>query len=358
MMKSWRHLCFLVLAMSSVSRGQNETAAVSHDEDHTEKTVPTPGPLTPNESKDEAVRPTSPSPSPQSQTPTNADLLTSAFRATPAAELSQHTKVTPITDAFSKAKEDDGGTAAQPTTVVGVPGSGKEGGDVSVVTEVSTATESTPTKPAKSEEPAPSSWGYVILVLIVLVIIVLCAILYLLRRVSRTYSFDLHRPVPGNNLNEPIGTFEQVYLDDLDQPAPKDQLTTDDLSSPSAANGTTLQSEEKGSSGENAPHEPPAANGTGASLTSNTSPSLGDDPVDKTPGSLNSNNLLLDAVGEDQPNENNNNPLVCSSDPFVEINLDDPAWCDQLLTSPEAPSSVLPFSPFSFSSSSSSSSSS
>lgn len=43
---------------------------------------------------------------------------------------------------------------------------------------------------------------------------------------------------------------------------------------------------------------------------------------------------------------------VCSTQPFVEINLDELALCDHLLTSPEAPSSVLPFSPFSFSSSS------
>ncbi|XP_070786277.1 uncharacterized protein [Enoplosus armatus] len=199
--------------------------------------------------------------------------------------------------------------------------------------------------------------GYVILVLIILMIIALCVILYYLRRVSRTYSFDLQRPGPANHLNEPTGTFEPVYLDDLERPAPKDQVTSDDLSPPPVANGTTL-SEEKGSNGENAPQEQPDANGLGSSPTSNTSLSLGDDPAVKTSSPLGSTDLFFDGFRKEQQNENNNNPSVCSSDPFVEINLDDPAWCDQLLTSPEAPSSVLPFSPFSFSSSSSSSSSS
>lgn len=31
----------------------------------------------------------------------------------------------------------------------------------------------------------------------------------------QTYSFDLQRPSPVNRHNEPIGTFEPVYLDDL-----------------------------------------------------------------------------------------------------------------------------------------------
>ncbi|XP_070849857.1 uncharacterized protein [Chaetodon trifascialis] len=242
-------------------------------------------------------------------------------------------------NAADKTQEVNGSTTAMAT----VPGNKMEDGKVGVMTEVSTATASTSSKP-----------GYLFLVLIVLVIIILCVILYFLRRAARTYSFDLHRPVPVNHLNEPIGTFEQVYLDDLEQPPPKDHLPTDDLSPPPVANGTTLQSEEKGSNGENAPQEQPAANGTEPSPTSNTSPSPGDDPADKTSSPLSSTDVFFDATGENQQNENNNHPSVCFSDPFVEINLDEPAWGDQLLTSPEAPSSVLPFSPFSFSSSSSS----
>ncbi|KAI3375537.1 hypothetical protein L3Q82_003871 [Scortum barcoo] len=202
------------------------------------------------------------------------------------------------------------------------------------------------------EEYSP---GYVILVLIIVVIIVLCVILYILRRVSRMYSFDLQRPSPVDRLSEPIGTFEPVYLDDLDRPPPKENTTTDDLSPPAVANGTTLPPEENVSSGENAPQEQPDANGVESSPAGNASPSEGDDPADKRSSLLGSTNLFFDITGEEQQNGNNNNPSVCSSDPFVEINLDDPAWCDQLLTSPEASSSVLPFSPLSFSSSSSSS---
>lgn len=101
----------------------------------------------------------------------------------------------------------------------------------------------------------------------------------------QTYSFDLQRPSPANHRNEPIGTFEPVHLDDLgvfirafvcvftfeltwlcirrscillvfvccdiDRPAPEDQVTNDDLSPPPVTNGTTVPSEEKGSSGEN-----------------------------------------------------------------------------------------------------------
>ncbi|KAI9999560.1 hypothetical protein NQD34_018406 [Periophthalmus magnuspinnatus] len=60
-----------------------------------------------------------------------------------------------------------------------------------------------------------SSWGYIILVLIVLLVLVLCIILFQMRRASRTYTFDLQRPCPSRP-NEPIGSFEPVYLDDLD----------------------------------------------------------------------------------------------------------------------------------------------
>ncbi|KAF0028976.1 hypothetical protein F2P81_018081 [Scophthalmus maximus] len=139
-----------------------------------------------------------------------------------------------------------------------------------------------------------------------------------------------------------------------DQPAPKDQVT---ISEQPVANGTSLQSEEKAGNGENAAQESPDANGPETSPTGDSGASGGDDPADKTSDPSSCTNLFFDDTGETQQNENNNNPSVCSSDPFVDVNLDEPAWCDQLLAAPEAASSVLPFSPFSFSSTSSTSSS-
>ncbi|XP_070710971.1 uncharacterized protein [Pempheris klunzingeri] len=359
MMKSWSRLCFLVLVVSSAARGQNGTSVLTSPES-TDSHVPrpTPSPLSPDETKHEAPRQTTASPSPRSQTSTGETHPPSTAFTTSAVTQDDPVNVT---------EGVNGSTAAQPTTTTAASAGGKRdgggGGEAGLRTTVSTTTASASPAPGKT---ASSSWGTAFLVLIILVIIILCVILYLLRRVSRTYSFDLQRPNPTNHHSEPIGaTFESVYLDDLDQPTPKDQVTTDDLSPPPAANGTTLQPEEKLSNGDNvvpAPQEQP--NGletptttTNTSNTSNTSPPSAEHPSDQTSSPLGSTDLLLDAVGEEQQNENNNNPSVCSSDPFVEISLDDPAWCDQLLTSPGAPSSVLPFSPFSFASSSSSSSS-
>ena len=54
-----------------------------------------------------------------------------------------------------------------------------------------------------------------------------------------------------------------------------------------------------------APQEQPDANGL---ETSDTSPSLGDEPADKTSSPLSSANLFFDTIGEEQQNENNNNP--------------------------------------------------
>ncbi|XP_068569937.1 mucin-2 [Cebidichthys violaceus] len=331
-MKSWSRLCFLVLAMSSISRGQNKTTVPPAPV----IASPTPPPLSVKTQNETGT--TLPSSSPQSQTSANAtDLPTSVFTTEGAGTSGTDGPVQTIT------AEVNGNTAAQ--TTAGYTGK-------------ATMTASTSSIPVKTEEASHSSWGYVILVLIIFVIIVLCAILYFLRRASRIYSFDLHRPAPANHLNEPIGTFEPVYLDDLDRPSSKDQVTTGDLSLPPVSNGTTLPSEERRSDGESAPQEQPDANGTETSPTGNTGPSLGDGPADKPPSPLSCTNMFFDAVGEEQQNENNNNPSVCSRDPFVEINLDEAALSDQLLTFPEASSSVLPFSPFSFSSSSSSSSSS
>ncbi|KAL7374795.1 hypothetical protein ABVT39_007313 [Epinephelus coioides] len=294
-----------------------------------------------NATQNDAARNTMPTP-PQTQTSVNETDLSSQNITTPE-------KGPQSTDDMVTTQEVNG-KAAQTTAPVSTTGGGRDG-----VMTVTIATNSAPLTTVTTTGTAGSFWGYVILVLIILVIIFLCAILYFLRRVSRTYSFDLHRQVPADHLNEPIGTFEPVYLDDLDQPAPKDQVTTDDLSPPPVSNGTALQSEEHGSNGDTAPQEQPDANGLQPSPASNSSPSLDDNPADKTPSPLSSTNLFFDGIGEEQQNENNNNPSVCSSDPFVEINLDEPAWCDQFLTSPEASSSVLPFTPFSFSTSPSSS---
>ncbi|XP_054457362.1 uncharacterized protein LOC129093382 [Anoplopoma fimbria] len=328
MMKLRSRLCFLVLAFSSISRGQNISTVPSSDKPASDG-VSLPA-LLPNDSQNQTTGTTPPPKSPQSHESENAtDLLSRNFTT-------QEEETTTANDFIYIAEE---------VTSIAVSTGGYN-------EDVTTAAANTP-----KSDAGHSSWGYVILILIILVIIVLCVILYFLRRVSRTYSFDLHRQVPANPLNEPIGTFEPVYLDDLDRRSSKDQVTTGDLSPPPVSNGTTLQSEERRPSGDGAPQEQLDTNGMETSPTSNTSPSLGDDPAEKTPSPMGSTNMFFDVVGEEQQNENNNNPSVCSSDPFVEINLDEPALCDQLLTSTEAPSSVLPFSPFSFSSSSSSSSS-
>ncbi|XP_026200196.1 uncharacterized protein LOC113151499 isoform X2 [Anabas testudineus] len=312
-MKLWSRICFLVLAISSVSRGQDAAAPTNkpNNEGPIDSTNST------NENNTQAPQPTLSSSTPQRiDTVNTTDLFSNG----------EHSNSSNTTEEVSSS------TAVQSTT--------------------STSGAGWPDDVTTGRPTAASSWGYVILVFIILVIIILCVILYYLRKVSRSYSFDLQRPSPISRLNEPTGTFEPVYLDDLDRPVPKDDVTTDDLSPPPVANGTSLPSEEKGSSEEIAPQEQPEANSGESSPVRNTSPTPGDDTADKAPSPATSTSLFFDALGEEQQNENNNNPSVCSSDPFVEINLDEPALCDQLLNSPEATSSVLPFSPFSFSSSS------
>lgn len=341
MVKLWSRLCFLVLAVSFISRGQTGPSDSKDDQhpknktDSSELLTASPSPLSLNTTVNEVT------------TPPTSFLYDHALSTT--THLPVFTTQNDSNDTVTTTEE-----ILVPETTV--PASGREEDQVSQTTVSMTTSSTSPEPSVIIENTGNSSWVYVILVFIILAIVVLCVILYYLRRVSRTYSFDLQRPSPATHHNEPTGTFEPVYLDDLDQPAPKNQVTPDDLSPPPVTNGTTLQSEEKGSNGDIAPKEQPEANGLASSPTSHTSLSLGDDPAEKTSSSSSITNLFFDAVGKEQQNENNNNPSVCSSDPFVEINLDDPACCDQLLTSPEAPSSVLPFSPFSFSSSSSSSS--
>ncbi|XP_071315695.1 uncharacterized protein [Trachinotus anak] len=345
MTKLWSRLCFLVLAISSITRGQTVTSDSPSNKETEGSPTPTPHPS--SEEVNEIGLPTSPPF--QSPVSKNATDHNSTDITTP-----EETRKSQEGDSLfnTTTKGSDRTEAPVETTTANTTGSMSKGAGVGSAA-VSTATTGISTKPA--EDTGSSSWGYVILGLIIVVIVVLCVILYFLRRVSRTYSFDLQRPDPIiNQFTEPTGTFEQVYLDDLDRPTPKDQVTTDDLSPPPVSNGTSLQSEEKDTSGENDPQEQPDANGLETLPTSNTSHLSGDDPDDKTSSPPSSTNLFFDASGEAPQNENNNNPSVFSTDPFVEINLDEPAWCDQLLTSPEATSSVLPFSPFSFSSSSSS----
>lgn len=323
MRKLWRRLCFLVLAFSSVSRGQNETAVTP------DLPSPTPPPMRSDETQNES----------------SSTLETPVFKHTSAI-----TTDLPSTNLTTREEEDLGredwfnDTTEEDSN--STPWSWM-GGANEVTMTVSIETGSTSLTPVTSGGTGHSSWGYVLLVLIIVAIIILCVMLYFLRRVSRTYSFDLHRPIPSNHRNDPIGTFEPVYLDDL---APKDQGNTEDVPPPPpVSNGTTIQTEERESNGESAPQEPSEANGLEAS-PGHTDLSLIGDPEEKTSSPSGSTSIFFDTIGEEQQNENNNNPSVCSSDPFVEINLE-----DHLLASSEAPSSVLPFSPFSFSFSSSSS---
>ncbi|KAL3051030.1 hypothetical protein OYC64_001326 [Pagothenia borchgrevinki] len=320
MRKLWRRLCFLVLAFSSVSRGQNETTVAP------DLPPPTPPPMGSDEAQNES----------------SSTLETPVFKHTSA--ITTDLPSTNLTTKEDLVSEDFNGTTEEDSnskTLIGISGAN------TVMTTVSIETDITSLTPVTSGGTGHSSWGYVLLVLIIVAIIILCVMLYFLRRVSRTYSFDLHRPIPSNHRNDPIGTFEPVYLDDL---APKDQGNTEDVPPPPpVSNGTTIQTEEPESNGESAPQEPSEANGLEAS-PGHTDLSLIGDPEEKTSSPSGSTSIFFDTIGEEQQNENNNNPSVCSSDPFVEINLE-----DHLLASSEAPSSVLPFSPFSFSSSSSSS---
>ncbi|XP_041634740.1 uncharacterized protein LOC121504163 [Cheilinus undulatus] len=350
MLRRWSHLCFLVLAVSTLSRGKDVPTEPPDNGKQETFTSMTPD----SDAADEAKQTVSPSPFLHSN---------SSGNGTDTTQVDEYTGSVFNNDDFQKnqttPKAANDSIPAQTTDPVILPEDGGSSGrteDANLMTTVSKAASTTQSLPVTDKEEPNTSWAYVVLVLIILVIIALCFILYYLRRATRSYSFDLQRPVQPNRLDEPMGTFEPVYLDDLERPEPK-EVITDDLSATPVANGTNLQSEEKMSNGENAslspaPEEKPDENGAETSPITDTSPSPGDEQADNQ--STNSINLFFDAVGEEQQNENNNNnPSVCSSDPFVEINLDDPALSDQLLSSPAASSSVLPFSPFSFSSSSS-----
>ncbi|KAM9718231.1 uncharacterized protein ACNS7B_021617 isoform 2-T2 [Menidia menidia] len=300
-------LCFLVLGVFSVSRGQNATTPDHHIETTGDTTTKILGTLPPTQLND-----------------TEDDNLTAVSQPLTTTEVTTVTALPEDNRWSTSVAEPKGNEEENGNVTISTPpkGGGSRTTEESMLrSKMSTPPTKVITSPAASEGSGAPAWAYVILVFIILAIIILCVILYWLRRTT-TYSFDLHRPSPGH-LNEPTGTFEQVYLDDLDQPFPKDFVITDDLSTSPVTNGTSLPTEEKGPGDEN--------------------DFLGNDPTDSTADPLSSADLFFDAA-EEQQNENNNNPSVCSHDPFVEINLDEPAWSDQLLTSAQASSSVLPFS--------------
>ncbi|XP_061565722.1 uncharacterized protein LOC133420143 isoform X2 [Cololabis saira] len=303
-MKIW-HLVFLILASCSAARGRNGTAGGEDGTDTESPDVPT---ITPTAER-ETEAPT-PSSSPTAPAAPFRTANTSSENGT-------------TVGVFGSEDEDEDPTT-HATTLATVA---KETlGNADVTTQLPQSASSTP--------------GFVALAFIILVIIVLCVVLYFLRKASRTYSFDLHRPSPMSRHSEPTGTFEPVYLDDLDHPGLKDVMTVEG-SPPPVANGSSLPSEENVLSEETAPEEQPDS-----------------DQADGIIDPPSSANWFFDAP-EEQQNENNNNPSVCSSDPFVEINLDD-AWGHQLLSNdapasssvvPPASSSVVPFDSFSPSSS-------
>ncbi|XP_040886742.1 uncharacterized protein LOC121176750 isoform X2 [Toxotes jaculatrix] len=280
-MELWSRLCVLVLVISSMSMGQEaKTEPPLNKPDEGSPANVTASPSLDTENKTNDIKPTVDSLSSQNQSSQNAtderDITMNGeggSQINTTAEGNVSTKA-PVTSPVNRSVGEGSGVGS---------------------TTVSTASTSPNPEPGSDH----SFWGYVILVLIILVIIVLCAILYFLRRVARTYSFDLQRPDHIiNQFNEPTGTFEPVYLDDLDRPAPKDQTTTDDLSPPPVTNGTSLQSEEKGSAGDNAPQEQPDANGLKTLPTSKGSTSSDDDPADRTSDAPSSTNLLFDASAE------------------------------------------------------------
>ncbi|XP_056883555.1 uncharacterized protein LOC130522823 isoform X2 [Takifugu flavidus] len=278
-------LCFLVLAVSSASRGQNQTATSElQTKNSTDSSQPTPTTLLP--SSDAPTTDTVPTPT--------------ANRVESNSTLSQTQATTRIqVSTTEEVNSSSGFWVTQTTTLPGSP--------VSIATT-----------------------GYVILVLIVLAIIFLCGIIFFLRRASRTYSFDLQRPPPSSHLNEPIGTFEPMCLDDLDQVVYVDQVTPDGFSRSSCANGTAPRSDKKApddqtdttrGAADASPQEEPGANAQDASSTSSTSGSVSEDPVDKTASLSNGIDLLMDSTGEEEQNQANS-PTVCPTDTFFDVNLE------------------------------------
>ncbi|KAM4564713.1 uncharacterized protein V3H82_013789 [Fundulus diaphanus] len=343
-MKLLFQLCFLVLAIPSVAGAQNLTET-GHNEVETDKNGLTKDPPATQQLNEttQIVDPDMDEKGGHNVSKTRLALNQTMEEATNTSETGPLTPTTVAPTSPTSSATRTGGEKSETNQT-------KESTSASASTTIA-PTSSSPVVVATSG----SSLGYGILVFMIILIVTLCIILYMLRRASRTYSFDLQRPVPVSNPYEPTGTFGQVYLDDLDRPVPKDGLTEDPPTTP-VPNGTSPPTQEKAASEENAPQEPAAASDP-QNLSSSNSSSLSEDFLDeKKSNQMSSNNLFFDASEEppqQQKNENNNNPSVCSSDPFVEINLDEPAW-SELLSSPQPTSSVLPFSSFSSSTSGSS----
>ncbi|KAM4611872.1 uncharacterized protein ACJ7VT_012508 isoform 2-T2 [Polymixia lowei] len=237
-----------------------------------------------------------------------------------------------------------------------------QGGQVIITETTNRSTGSNTTNSSTTRMTSTTATGgYVVLVLIILMIMVLCVVLFLLRRRSRSYSFDLQRTgqvnLTSDNETENIGTFLPVHLDDLDGPGPIEHVTSVDLSPSPVANGTS-PSGEQGFTGENVPDRQADGDGLGVGIGLETPPSknvsfsLDIDLTDKKSDQSGSSTSFFDTLGDEQQNGNNNNPCVCPSGCFFEINLDEPVWSDHLLTPPGPPSSLLPLPPSTISSSS------
>ncbi|XP_075890302.1 uncharacterized protein LOC142893532 isoform X2 [Nelusetta ayraudi] len=301
-MTLWSHICLLVLATSSRSRGQDGPSGVGHKPDGI-RSLAKGSTESPTKDGDQNYTLSTPQ----------------GFSVTQSPTMDNQTEPTAPDTKTEGTREGDGNSTATTIVVTSV----STGRSVAfVTTDVSKAT--SPSKKGVSVDESSesqSSGGYVILVLIIALIVGLCVILYLLRRSSRTYSFDLQRPLPVNYQNEPTGTFEAVHLDDLEPPVQFDDVATDDLSPPSVGNGTTAQSEESGSNGLKSPVEQQDVNGL---ETLPISPPASDQLV-VCP--LDSVTLLSSGASEEEQNENNNHPF-CPSDLFVDININEPTWSD------------------------------
>ncbi|XP_061620020.1 uncharacterized protein LOC133472740 [Phyllopteryx taeniolatus] len=209
---------------------------------------------------------------------------------------------------------------------------GTEGPTTTVSHELHDPSERKPTTPAEEDlvsTTAPSvttaaapvgghdSWGYILLVLLLLVIIILLVILYLLRKASRTYSFDLQRPAPGNHGGGPAGDFEAFSLDNQGQATPCDRSTSP------AANGTAPQSEE------HAPQEAAHVNHSKASDIGDSYPAILDDSLEKSDPS--------DAAQEERDKADSSPPG--SSGLLAEKDLNEPLRLKPLFASPGTSSS-------------------
>ncbi|XP_061768665.1 uncharacterized protein LOC133560301 [Nerophis ophidion] len=194
------------------------------------------------------------------------------------------------------------------------------------VEDVTVASEMVPsstTKAASAKSAHPSTWGYILLVLLLLVILILLVILYLLRRASRTYSFDLRRAAPVRNTEDPAGKFEAICLDEEDQLTPKDGATLGDLSVLPTANGLAPQSQE------NAQEDDANVNHLKVSDIGDSNGMIPDHPVE-TPDSpaLRLNN-----------SDKDNTSLYASTDLLDGMELNELLPFNQIITSPESSSS-------------------